>query len=197
MDPQMRKLLEVTHEAFVDSGIDYKALRGSPRVGVYLGCCGSEVHAMWLSDYNNITGYEQTGCTLSMFANRLSFFFDFKGPSKAVDTGVKSFSPSYFKILNFEQTVFCRIIRLETSFYALLGQWSVSRLSWVCRHAYLLMHVKIADNIMVLCAACSSAFMALHDAVVDLQRGRVDYAVIGGSSAIFRPATSLAFYRLK
>ena len=89
MDPQMRKLLEVTHEAFVDSGIDYKALRGSPRVGVYLGCCGSEVHAMWLSDYNNITGYEQTGCTLSMFANRLSFFFDFKGPSKAVDTGVQ------------------------------------------------------------------------------------------------------------
>ncbi|KAK9904717.1 hypothetical protein WJX75_001194 [Coccomyxa subellipsoidea] len=131
MDPQMRKLLEVTHEAFVDSGIDYKALRGSPRVGVYLGCCGSEVHAMWLSDYNNITGYEQTGCTLSMFANRLSFFFDFKGPSKAVDT------------------------------------------------------------------ACSSAFMALHDAVLDLQRGRVDYAVVGGSSAIFRPATSLAFLRLK
>lgn len=85
----MRKLLEVTHEAFVDSGIDYKALRGSPRVGVYLGCCGSEVHAMWLSDYNNITGYEQTGCTLSMFANRLSFFFDFKGPSKAVDTGLQ------------------------------------------------------------------------------------------------------------
>lgn len=87
MDPQMRKLLEVTHEAFVDSGVDYKSLRGSSRVGVYLGCCGSEVHAMWLSDYNNITGYEQTGCTLSMFANRLSFFFDFKGPSKAVDTG--------------------------------------------------------------------------------------------------------------
>jgi len=46
-------------------------------------------------------------------------------------------------------------------------------------------------------AACSSAFMALHDAVMDLQRGRVDYAVVGGSSAIFRPATSLAFLRLK
>ena len=47
------------------------------------------------------------------------------------------------------------------------------------------------------CAACSSSFMALHDAVVDLQRGRVEYAVVGGSSAIFRPATSLAFLRLK
>jgi hypothetical protein len=32
---------------------------------------------------------------------------------------------------------------------------------------------------------------------MDLQRGRVDYAVVGGSSAIFRPATSLAFLRLK
>ncbi len=91
----MRKLLEVTHEAFVDSGVDYKSLRGSSRVGVYLGCCGSEVHAMWLSDYNNITGYEQTGCTLSMFANRLSFFFDFKGPSKAVDTGAPQGFPLY------------------------------------------------------------------------------------------------------
>ena len=39
--------------------------------------------------------------------------------------------------------------------------------------------------------------MALHDAVMDLQRGRVEYAVVGGSSAIFRPATSLAFLRLK
>ena len=37
----------------------------------------------------DVTGYEQTGCTLSMFANRLSFFFDFKGPSKAVDTGAR------------------------------------------------------------------------------------------------------------
>ena len=53
-----------------------------------MGCCGSELHAQWLSDIKEITGYEQTGCTLSMFANRLSFFFDFKGPSKAVDTGI-------------------------------------------------------------------------------------------------------------
>ena len=54
---------------------------------MYIGCCGSETHTQWLADIKNITGYEQTGCTLSMFANRLSFFFDFKGPSKSVDTG--------------------------------------------------------------------------------------------------------------
>ena len=32
MDPQMRKLLEVTHEAWVDSGVDVKQLRGSNKV---------------------------------------------------------------------------------------------------------------------------------------------------------------------
>jgi hypothetical protein len=31
--------------------------------------------------------YEQTGCAGSMFANRLSFTYDFRGPSKTVDTG--------------------------------------------------------------------------------------------------------------
>ncbi len=56
----------------------------------------------------------------------------------------------------------------------------------------------MAEKVLLMCAAaCSSAFLALHDAVLDLQRGRVDYAVVGGSSAIFRPATSLAFLRLK
>ena len=32
-------------------------------------------------------GYEQTGCAQSMFANRLSWWFDFRGPSKCIDTG--------------------------------------------------------------------------------------------------------------
>ena len=62
---------------------------------MYVGCCGSELHAQWLSDIAGITGYEQTGCTLSMFANRLSFTFDFRGPSKAVDTG----APKHLKCM--------------------------------------------------------------------------------------------------
>ena len=64
---------------------------------MYLGCCGSEVHALWLGDVNNITGYEQTGCTMSMFANRLSFTYDFKGPSKAIDTGATAMAKTCWK----------------------------------------------------------------------------------------------------
>lgn len=43
MDPQIYKLLEVSYEAWIDSGIDVRALRDSNRVGVYTGTCGSEV----------------------------------------------------------------------------------------------------------------------------------------------------------
>lgn len=45
------------------------------------------MHAQWLADVDSVTGYEQTGCAASMFANRLSWFYNFKGPSKIVDTG--------------------------------------------------------------------------------------------------------------
>jgi len=37
-----------------------------------------------------ITGYENSGCSLSMFANRLSFYYDFHGPSYTVDTACSS-----------------------------------------------------------------------------------------------------------
>ena len=48
MDPQLYKLLEVSWEAWADSGIDVRALRDSNRVGVYTGICGSEVRTLRL-----------------------------------------------------------------------------------------------------------------------------------------------------
>ena len=38
--------------------------------------------------------------------------------------------------------------------------------------------------------------MAFNDAMTDLNTGRIDYAVVGGASGIFRPQTSIAFQRL-
>ena len=43
MEPQLYKLLEVSWEAWQDSGIDVRSLRDSDRVGVYCGAVGSEV----------------------------------------------------------------------------------------------------------------------------------------------------------
>jgi acyl transferase domain-containing protein len=59
-------------------GVNPQTIRGS-KTGVFIGCSASESHEAWSNDPEKIVGYEMTGCTRSMFANRLSFFFDFKG----------------------------------------------------------------------------------------------------------------------
>lgn len=89
MDPQMRMLLECTHEAIIDAGINPQELRGS-RTGVYIGCSNSETEQHWCADPDLVNGYGLIGCARAMFANRLSFTFDFKGPSYAVDTACSS-----------------------------------------------------------------------------------------------------------
>lgn len=84
MDPQMRMLLEATHEAIIDAGFNPQELRGS-RTGVYIGISRSETEEYWCADADRVNGYGLTGCTRAMFANRISFTFDFKGPSYAID----------------------------------------------------------------------------------------------------------------
>jgi fatty acid synthase len=81
MDPQLRMLLEVVYEAIADAGVNPSTVRGS-RTGVFIGCSASESHDAWSGDLDKIVGYEMTGCTRSMFANRISYFFDFKGNTR-------------------------------------------------------------------------------------------------------------------
>jgi len=89
MDPQLRLLLEVAYEAILDSGYNPQSLKGY-RVGTFVGCSGSEMSVACTRDPETIVGYSLTGTTRSMFANRLSFAFDFRGPSFAVDTACSS-----------------------------------------------------------------------------------------------------------
>ncbi|XP_063375503.1 fatty acid synthase-like [Cydia amplana] len=86
MDPQLRLLMEVVHEVIVDAGLNPTELRGS-RTGVYVGVSNSETEE-WSTNMDN--GYAVTGCARSMFANRISYTFDFKGPSLAIDTACSS-----------------------------------------------------------------------------------------------------------
>lgn len=89
MDPQLRLLLELTHEAAVDAGLSPAELRGS-RTGVYVGVSNSETDEAWTADVDRINGYALTGCCRAMFPNRVSYTFDLKGPSYAVDTACSS-----------------------------------------------------------------------------------------------------------
>ena len=89
MDPQARLLLELTYEAMVDSGVNPADYRGT-RTGVYIGACVSEVEEGLAQDVSKVSGYALTGCSRSMFANRISFTFDLQGPSYSMDTACSS-----------------------------------------------------------------------------------------------------------
>lgn len=78
MDPQLRLLLETTHETIVDAGFNPAELRGS-RTGVYIGVSSSEAEEFWLTNPDHVDGYALTGCCRAMFPNRISFSFHFTG----------------------------------------------------------------------------------------------------------------------
>lgn len=64
-------------------------MRGT-RTGVYIGASVSEVEEGLVTDVSKVSGYALTGCSRSMFANRISFTFDFQGPSYTIDTACSS-----------------------------------------------------------------------------------------------------------
>lgn len=59
MDPQLRKLLEVSYEALIHSGLIIGDLP-SERCGVYIGCCGSEVKQCSDIFWNKCLKFAQT-----------------------------------------------------------------------------------------------------------------------------------------
>ncbi len=89
MDPQQRILLEMCWETFENAGIKPSSLRGS-NCGVYLGIAGVEQAYRLVEDLASIDAATATGNTMSIAANRLSFFYDLRGPSMAIDTACSS-----------------------------------------------------------------------------------------------------------
>uniref|UniRef100_A0A8C2UDF0 Fatty acid synthase n=1 Tax=Coturnix japonica TaxID=93934 RepID=A0A8C2UDF0_COTJA len=89
MDPQLRLLLEVSYEAILDGGINPVTLRGTD-TGVWVGASGSEAAEALSQDPEELLGYSMTGCQRAMLANRISYFYDFTGPSLTIDTACSS-----------------------------------------------------------------------------------------------------------
>lgn len=89
MDPQQRLVLEMTWEAFENAGIRPSSLRGSG-TGVYMGAAGTDTALRNTDDPAAGTAYTMTGSTLSIVSNRVSYLFDFHGPSLSIDTACSS-----------------------------------------------------------------------------------------------------------
>ena len=89
IDPQQRMALELTWEALENARIPASALRGG-NVGVYIGNSTNDYSFLAMSDPSTAHPYAITGTASSIIANRVSYFFDFRGPSIAVDTACSS-----------------------------------------------------------------------------------------------------------
>lgn len=89
MDPQQRLLLECTFEALENAGIPKHTIIGKD-VGVFVGGSFPEYESHLFRDPDTIPMHQATGCAYAMQSNRLSHFFDLRGPSFTTDTACSS-----------------------------------------------------------------------------------------------------------
>ncbi|CAG8893432.1 unnamed protein product [Penicillium egyptiacum] len=87
MDPQQRLLLEVAYEGLENAGIPLTKIMGT-KTSCFVGSFSADYTDLLLRDPECVPMYQCTnaGQSRAMTANRLSYFFDLKGPSVTVDT---------------------------------------------------------------------------------------------------------------
>lgn len=71
------------------AGIPVPKAAGS-QTGVYVGCFAYDYNDIIVKDLDLPSKYAATGTVASMLSNRVSWFFDFRGPSITVDTACSS-----------------------------------------------------------------------------------------------------------
>jgi acyl transferase domain-containing protein len=91
IDPLQRMLLEVTQETLEKASISPDDLRGS-KTGVFLGLGNSDYVQARLRSGNleDVDVYDATGIPFSTASGRISYLFDLKGPSMAIDSACSS-----------------------------------------------------------------------------------------------------------
>ncbi|KAF6838975.1 polyketide synthase [Colletotrichum musicola] len=86
LDPQIRMTLEVVFEAMESAGIKLPDIQGSD-TSVFAGCMVRDYHDTLARDPHTLPRYFMTGNAATMAANRVSHFYDLRGPSMTIDTG--------------------------------------------------------------------------------------------------------------
>ena len=91
MDPQQRMLLQGTYEAIEDAGMTIEELQQCC-TGVYIGIMNLDFTVVNYgpTSQNQTDQFGATGSSMSISANRVSFAFNFSGPSIAFDTACSS-----------------------------------------------------------------------------------------------------------
>jgi acyl transferase domain-containing protein len=91
VDPQHRLVLETAWEAIEDAGLVLDLERGTD-LGVFVGISHNDYQGIqgtpW--EHSGVGPHSPTGCAHSIAANRISYCFNLRGPSVAMDTACSS-----------------------------------------------------------------------------------------------------------
>ncbi|KZW99784.1 hypothetical protein JL49_15650 [Pseudoalteromonas luteoviolacea] len=96
MDPQQRLSMELAWQCFEDAGLSSSTFKNT-KTGVYLGCSNTDYQELATG---NIDPHFLTGMSTGVFANRISHYFNFQGPSETVDTACSSSLVALHKAVN-------------------------------------------------------------------------------------------------
>ena len=88
-DPQQRMLLQLGWACLEDAGILPSTLRGT-NTGVFIGASNCDYSRLVQEAGLEVQAHHGVGSSLAILANRLSYFFDFSGPSLNIDTACSS-----------------------------------------------------------------------------------------------------------
>ncbi|KAI1081559.1 hypothetical protein F5B20DRAFT_588591 [Whalleya microplaca] len=89
MDPSQRMALEVAYHTFENAGIPLSALKGS-KTAVLAAMAADDYSRFYSRDLDQAPRTVSIGTVQSMLPNRLSWYFNLKGPSALVDTACSS-----------------------------------------------------------------------------------------------------------
>ncbi|GIZ43160.1 hypothetical protein CKM354_000639800 [Cercospora kikuchii] len=89
MDPTHRMLLEATYEGFENAGLTLQEISGT-QTSVYIGTFTGDFPNLQARDNEGPSIYHATGLSSSLASNRLSWFYNLRGPSMTVDTACSS-----------------------------------------------------------------------------------------------------------
>src|ERR1700751_76620 len=89
MDPQQRIFLQTVWHTLEDAGY-YKFRLAGSKTGGFVGVAANDYANLLAMAGIPVEAYSSTGNAHSVLANRVSYFFDWHGPSEAIDTACSS-----------------------------------------------------------------------------------------------------------
>jgi len=89
MDPQQRIMLEIAYEAFENAALSLEKIAGS-ETSCYIGNFTTDYKEMLSRDPEHTPQHAVSGTGAEIISNRISWFFDLRGPSMTLGTACSS-----------------------------------------------------------------------------------------------------------